>query len=126
STATGTGPDSVRIDSKGSITVASGNAVTIDSSHDFKMDAGSTIKMDKSADGSTGVLVQPGHTSNITIGGTINITDSIETYPDDNKDGVPDGPWAAGSDRMGLRFAGPGVSTGNLLIESTSVINVEG
>lgn len=126
STATGTGPDSVRIANNGSIAVNSGTAVTIDSSHDFKTDAGSSIKMEKSADGSTGVLVQPGHTSNITLGGSINITDSIETYPDDNKDGVPDGPWAAGSNRMGLRFAGPGVSTGNVLLETTSVINVEG
>jgi len=124
--ATGSAPDSIRIAGNGSIAVANGAAVTVDSSHDFKLESGGSINMDKSADGSTGVLVQPGHTSAVVIGGTVRVLDSIETYSDTDKDGDLDGPWASGSNRYGVRYAGPGTSTGPLTVETSGNILVEG
>lgn len=126
SSATGTAPDSIRIASNGSITVASGVAATVDSSNTFDMDAGSSIVMDKSADGSTAVLVQGGVATNVILGGNIRVLDNIQTYPDANNDGIPDGPFAQGSNRYGLRITGPGTVTGPILIESAATINVEG
>ncbi|WP_292054447.1 MULTISPECIES: autotransporter outer membrane beta-barrel domain-containing protein [unclassified Brevundimonas] len=125
-TATGSSPDSIRIAGNGSIVVGSGTAVTIDTSHDFKVDSGGGINMDKSADGSTAILVQPGLTTNIAIAGSIRVTDSIETYPDDDKDGDLDGPWATGSNRYGLRLAGPGTTTGTISLQESGLILVEG
>lgn len=125
-TATGTAPDDIRMASGGTITLNTGIAVRINSSNKFEMASGSSIAMDKSTDGATGILVEGGYNTPITIGGTIRIYDQLETYPDDNKDGVPDGPFATGSDRFGLRIIGPGVSSGNILIENSGRIEVEG
>ena len=126
STATGAAPSNVRMASGGSITVANGAAVTVDSSNSIDMDSGSTITMDKSASGSTGVLVQGGNTANVTIGGTIAISDSITEYTDTDKDGDLDGPFAEGVDRHGVRITGSAPLTGNVLIESGAAIKVEG
>ena len=125
-TATGTGPDDIRMAANGTITLNTGIAVRINSSNKFDMVSGSAITMEKSASGSTGVLVDGGLNTPITIGGTIRITDELETYPDDNKDGVPDGPFATGSNRYGLRITGPGVSSGKIEIANTGRIEIEG
>lgn len=125
-TATGTGPDDIRMAANGTITLNTGIAVHINSSNKFDMVSGSAITMEKSANGSTGVLVDGGLNTPITIGGIIRITDELETYPDNNKDGVPDGPFATGSNRYGLRITGPGVSSGNIEIANTGRIEIEG
>lgn len=124
-TAAGT-PDSIRLASGGSISVTSGAAVTVDSSHGVDLDSGSSISMNKSADGATGILAQGGTTGNITIGGSIAVTDDIEEYKDTDKDGDPDGPFASGSGRYGLRVTGPGTKTGDILIRSSGAVLVEG
>lgn len=123
-TATGTAPDNIRFATGGSIAVTSGAAVTVNSSNNVDLDAGSNIKMEKAADGATGILVQGGNTANITVGGAINITDSIEEYTDTDKDGDLDGPLADGSNRYGVRVTGP--LTGKVLVEGTGAIKVEG
>ena len=126
STATGTAPDNIRFANGGSITVASGTAVTVDSSHSIDMDAGSSIKMEKSADGSTGILVQGGNTANVTVGGSIDISDSITEYTDTDKDGDLDGPFADGQNRYGVRVTGTSPLTGDVRIESGGSIKIEG
>ena len=126
STATGTGPDSIRLASGGSIAVTSGAAVTIDSSHGVDLDSGSSITMAKAANGATGILAQGGTTGPITVGGTISLSDDIDEYKDADKDGDQDGPFASGADRYGLRVTGPGTKTGNILVETTGSIIVEG
>jgi hypothetical protein len=125
STATGTGPDSIEISSAGSIAVTSGTAVTVDSSHNLQI-LGGAITMAGSADGSTGVLVEPGVTSTLTINGLINIGDSIGDYPDTDSDGDLDGPWATGTGRYGIRYAAGAPVTGDLLINSGGGISVDG
>ena len=64
SNATGTAADNIRIASGGSVAVASGAAVTLNSNNTVDLDSGSSITMDKSADGSTGILVNGGNTLN--------------------------------------------------------------
>jgi uncharacterized protein with beta-barrel porin domain len=126
STANNGAADDVRLANGGSIAVTSGAAVTLDSSHDVKLDAGSKIDMLKAADGATGVLVNGGNTGDVTIGGAINITDSIEEYKDDDKDGDLDGPLADGTNRHGVRIVGAAPLVGNVRIETTGTIKVEG
>lgn len=125
-TANNGAPDDVRLANGGSITVTSGAAVTLNSSNDVKLDAGSKIDMLKAADGATGVLINGGNTGDVTIGGSINITDSIEEYKDDDKDGDLDGPFADGTNRHGVRVAGSAPLVGNVRIESSGAIKVEG
>jgi hypothetical protein len=126
STAKAGAPDNIRLDKDGSIAVASGAAITVDSSNNVDLDAGSSIKMEKAADGATGILVQGGNTANVTVGGAITITDSIEEYTDTDKDGDLDGPFASGANRYGVRVSGATPLTGNMLIEAGGAIKVEG
>lgn len=124
--ATGTGPDSIRLASGGSVAVTSGTAVTVNSSHDVFVDAGSTISMANAANGATGILVQGGFASSLSIGGTIQITDDIETYTDTDNDGDLDGPFASGSGRYGVRLAGGAPVTGDIFVQQGGSILVEG
>jgi hypothetical protein len=126
--ATGTAADNIRLANGGSITVNSGAAVTVNSSNSVDLDSGSQITMGNAANGATGILVNGGNTADITIGGAISITDSInsDTDTDTDKDGDPDGPWATGGDRYGLRVVGASPLTGDILVEAGSSILVEG
>ncbi|MFK0299025.1 autotransporter domain-containing protein [Brevundimonas sp. NPDC090276] len=126
STAKAGAPDSILVANGGSIAVTSGAAITIDSSHGVDLDSGSSISMAKSASGSTAILALGDTTGPITIGGSISLSDDIDEYVDTDKDGDLDGPFASGSDRYGLRVTGPGAKTGNILIENTGSILVEG
>ncbi|MBN9464171.1 MAG: autotransporter outer membrane beta-barrel domain-containing protein [Brevundimonas sp.] len=128
SNATGTGPDNIRLASGGSIAVTSGTAVTVDSSHSIDLDSGSSITMEKSADGSTGILVNGGNTGSVTVGGSITVTDLQDTadIKDTDGDGDLDGPFATGTNRYGVRLVGGSPFTGNVLIEPTGSITVEG
>jgi hypothetical protein len=126
--ATGSGPDSIRIASGGSIAVNSGVAVTVNSSHGFDMDTGSSVGMTNAANGAIGVLVNGGNTANITIGGTIALTDNItaSTDTDTDNDGDGDGPFADGTGKYGLRVAGAAPLVGNVIVESSGRIGVDG
>ncbi|MGV8928144.1 MAG: autotransporter outer membrane beta-barrel domain-containing protein [Brevundimonas sp.] len=126
--ATGSGPDSIRMATGGSITVSSGVAVTVNSSHGFDMDSGSSIAMLASANGSTAVLINGGNTANITIGGSIEVADDIlpNTDVDTDNDGDGDGPYANGTGRYGVRLAGAAPLVGNIIVESGAKIVVDG
>jgi len=127
STATGTARDDIRLATGGSIAVNSGAAVTVDSSNSVDLDSGSSINLLNSANGATGILVGPAAMAgNITVGSQISVTDSIDSSPDSDNDGDLDGPFAAGSDRFGLRLTGGAALTGNVLVESTGTLVAEG
>ncbi|HEY0596192.1 autotransporter outer membrane beta-barrel domain-containing protein [Sphingopyxis sp.] len=117
----GTAPDDTRLAASGSIKpTTSGPAITIDSDH--KVVNEGTIEF-SNIDGATGIFANAGVTSGITIatGGKITIG---ETYAptDIDKDGDLDGPFAVGSNRVGI--ATGGAFTGN--ITNGGVIVVEG
>lgn len=128
SNATGTGPDNIRLASGGSVAVTSGAAVTLNSNHTVDLDSGSSITMDKSADGSTGLLVNGGNTGSVIVGGSITVNDTQESadVKDTDGDGDLDGPFATGTGRYGVRVVAPAPFTGNVLVESTGAITVEG
>jgi hypothetical protein len=124
-TETGTA-DTIRISGSGGISLASGTAVTVNSNHNFTMEGTSSITMSPAADGATAVLVNAGVTSNVTIGSTIAIIDTIETYADTDNDGDIDGAWATGTGRYGIRYAAGAPVTGNLIVSSLGSIGVDG
>lgn len=118
----------ITIESGGSVELESGVAVTVDSNNDLDIDSGGSVLMNDAADGATGVLVEGGNSGAVTIGGAISLTDSVDTddYEDEDEDGDLDGPFAVGSDRYGVRLTGPGAYDGDIILESTSAVIVEG
>jgi hypothetical protein len=124
--ATGTGADSVRIDSTGVIEVSGGTAVTVNSSNNFSITGGGSIRMPTSANGSTAILVNPGVTSTININGRVTVDDTITNYADTDNDGDIDGPWATGSDRYGVRMEAGAPVIGNLIVGTSGTISVDG
>ncbi|WGM31432.1 hypothetical protein KKHFBJBL_01677 [Brevundimonas sp. NIBR11] len=127
SLATGTARDDIRIGTGGSIAVNTGAAITVDTNNNVTVDAGTNITMSNSADGSTAILVAGTTTAaNITINGTITVTDNIDTYTDTDNDGDLDGPIAAGANRYGVRLVGGTPLTGNLSIGASGTILAEG
>lgn len=114
-------PDDIKITSAGSIkpTVA-GPAVTIDSNHKVVNDG--TIEF-TNVDGATGIQAGAGTSGGITNSATGKITIG-ETYAatDIDKDGDLDGPFAIGSNRVGIATAG--AFTGNIV--NSGAIAIEG
>ncbi|HZW15215.1 MAG TPA: autotransporter outer membrane beta-barrel domain-containing protein [Brevundimonas sp.] len=92
------------------------------------MDSGSSITMASAANGATGVLVNGGNTANITIGGSITVTDDItsDTDRDTDNDGDDDGAFANGTGRHGVHLAAGAPLTGNVVVETSSTITVDG
>ena len=125
-TATGSAADDVRIASGGSIVVDEGVALTLNSNDSIDLDSGSKITMEEAADGSTAILVEGGRTGNVTIGGVVTVSDDVEAEVDTDKDGDLDGPFASGTDKYGLRVTGAAPFVGNILIETSGNIAVEG
>lgn len=125
--ATGSGPDSIRFTSAGTLTLNSGVGVTVNSSHDFTMEGGA-ITITNAPPGATGVLIEGGNTANIDIVGTISVHDDIttETDTDTDNDGDIDGPFAHGSDRYGVRLAGVDPLVGDITIGAGAQIGVDG
>ena len=126
--ATGSGADSIRITSAGVISLTSGAGVTVDSSHNVAIESGGSISMINSASGSTGILVNGGNTANITVAGSISVTDDItsDTDTDTDNDGDIDGPRANGTDRYGIRVVGAAPLVGDIRLDNTGTISVDG
>lgn len=115
----GTAPDDAKLASSGSIKpTVSGPAITIDSNH--KVVNEGTIEF-SNIDGATGIFANAGVTSGINnaASGKINLT---ETYAptDIDKDGDIDGPYAVGSNRVGIAtggaFTGDIVNAGSITV----------
>lgn len=117
----GTTPDDARLAASGSIKpTTSGPAITIDSNH--KVVNEGTIEF-SNIDGATGIFANAGVTSSITNAASGKIIVG-ETYAptDIDKDGDIDGPFAVGSNRVGI--ATGGAFTGN--ISNAGSVIVEG
>ena len=112
--------DDILINSSGVVNGTAGGSVIIDSNH--KLNNQGTIQINN-ASGAVGVDVAAGVTSDIKVGGKI-IVDESYTPTDSDNDGDLDGPFATGSNRFGIRTNGPFI--GNILIEATGSITVEG
>ena len=99
----------ISITSAGAINPTSGTAVTIDSNNSVTNAGGITIK---EVNGATGILANAGVTGSITNSGTITVSEAY-TPIDTNGDTVPDGPFAQGSNRIGIHTAGAFTGTVN-------------
>ena len=117
--------------SAGSITLTSGNAVTVDSNNSVTLNG--KIDMLKSANGSTGILIDGGHTGNLTIGANITVTDDYKpTDTNVDKDGkpAPDGifeaPFSDNNTRYGIHSTGTTPFIGNVSVTNASKISVDG
>jgi hypothetical protein len=118
STANGGAPDDVAIATGGSINPTSpGAAATLDSNNTLT-NAGSITFKD--VDNATGILIKGGNTGALTGGGSISLTESY-TASDTNGDGVPDGAYAEGTGRYGVRLTGPGAFTGDVNLSGGSI-----
>lgn len=119
------------VDTAGSITLTSDNAITVDSDNSVTLNG--KIDMLKSADGATGILIDGGHTGNLTIGANITVTDDW-TQPDANQDAdgndAPDGileaPFSDDKTRYGIHSTGTTPFIGNVIVNSASTIAVDG
>jgi hypothetical protein len=126
SNATGTAADNIRFASGGGTNLSSGTAILVDSNNTVTIDSGAAVNIENAADNSVGILVNGGVTTGIQIDGQLLVSDSLTTYPDTDNDGDLDGPWAAGTNRYGVRLAGAGAVTGNVTIGASGVLQVEG
>jgi hypothetical protein len=109
----------------GSISVATGVALTGDSSNAIMLESGSAITLEDATDDVTGILLKGGLTGDLTVGGSITITEDYAAA-DDDEDGDTDGPFAEGSGRYGVRVTGPDARTGDITLEDTGSIAVYG
>ena len=125
-TSTALGGGDLRIEEDGAIELSSGVAITRDSTSQVVMDEGSVIQFEDAADGSTGILLRGGHAGALVVGGVISITDTLDETEDEDEDGDGDGPFATGTGRYGIRVAGEGDQIGDITIEDTGSVYVEG
>lgn len=123
STATGSAADDIKVTSDGSIKpTAAGAIVTIDSNN--KVTNAGTLSTSGVND-SVGVLIIGGKTGGLTNSATISLLEDY-TATDSDSDGDLDGPFAQGSNRIGVRVTNAGTFTGDIINESAGVISVEG
>ena len=112
----------INISTTGSVAVTSGTAVTIDS--DNVVTNAGTISADDVDDG-VGVNLVGGNSGSFTNSGTISLTEDF-TPTDEDNDGVVDGPFAEGSGRTGILISGAAPVTGDVDLQSGSLISIEG
>lgn len=108
--------DSINITKDGSVVLTAGTAVTMDSDHAITNAGAITV-----SNGSAGILAAADTTGNITNSGTITVDEPYKPSDGDN-DGDPDGPYALGSHRYGIRTGGAHI--GN--IANSGKITVQG
>lgn len=121
STAANGQPDSITIETAGSISpTAAGAAVTADSSHAVRNNG--TISFN-GVSGATGVLATGEVGIGITNAGTISLVEDY-TATDTDSDGDIDGAFAQGSGRYGIRVQSPTFVVGD--IGHSGSINIEG
>ncbi|MFM9935517.1 MAG: autotransporter domain-containing protein [Novosphingobium sp.] len=112
----------VTVAKDGTIKLDGGTAVTVDASKDVTVQTGGTLDMGAN-NGATGILVQPGTTTNISNAGTIQVLETF-TAADADKNGIPEGPIAQATNRYGIRIAPGGTVTGT--VSNTGTITIDG
>lgn len=123
STATGTAADDIKITADGSIKpTTAGAIVTIDSNN--KVTNAGTLSTTGVNDG-VGVLIIGGKTGGLTNSATISLLEDY-TPTDSDSDGDLDGPFAQGSNRIGIRLTNAGTFTGDIISDAAGVISIEG
>jgi len=112
----------ITIDTGGSVTVTTGTAVTLNSDNNIEHDGAISTE---DADDTTGILIEGGNTGSLTVGGSITLDETFAPTDTDNS-GTIDGAFAEGSGRTGILISGASPFTGNVTMESSSSISIEG
>ncbi len=116
STASNGSPANIVVDADGSIILTGGTAITLDSANNIANGGEITIS---DADNATGIRAVAGGSGTITNSGTITLDEDYEPEDDDD-DGDLDGPFALGSNRVGIgtdgAFTGSIVNSGEIAI----------
>lgn len=120
-TANNGAPDDIRIDDNGAIKINSGAGVTVNSNNDV-INNGDIVFGD-AADNTTGIVVAPGVTADITNNGNISLSDDYTAEDTDDDDDI-DGPFAQGTDRKGIWAQGDLI--GNIINGDDASIVVDG
>ena len=113
-------PDSILINSSGSVVVTGGTAVTMNSNHNVTNQGRVTIR---GANNATGIVAAPGTTGSIVNSGTITLDEDYIPTDTDN-DGDIDGPFAQGSGRNGIWIAAGAAHSG--AVTNSGTITIEG
>lgn len=115
--------DDIKITSAGSVELTTGGAaVTIDTAN--KLTNEGTIQI-TNADNATGILAQAGTSGGISLASTAKvIVDETYAPTDGDNDGDLDGPFALGTNRIGIATAG--AYNGAITIANGATITVEG
>ena len=109
------------INSGASIKPPSGAAVTVDSSNAVTNNG---LIQFQNLDNVTGILAQGGNTGSITNNGTIEVDDTSTTTTDSN--GIVHGPFANGTNRIGIRVIGPGDFISDVSNGQIGVMTIKG
>jgi len=120
STANDGEPDDV--DVAGDVQVDDGTAVFLDSPNMLTI-SGSVLIRD--ADGAVGVILKGGPERSFSLTGTVTVDESYEA-PNDDGDTDADGPFAEGSNRIGVLVEGPETFEGDITSSTASGVRVEG
>ena len=118
-------PSDIDITASGSIGVTATTvgeaAVTINSSNVVTNEGAIGFT---NIDNATGVLILGGNTGSFTNTGSITLTETYAASADPNNDGLDNGAWAAGGNRIGILVMGPGTFNGG--ITETGTITIQG
>ena len=121
--ATTSGSD-ITVDSGCTVTPKTNAAgVVLNSSNNITVVAGGAIS-NTDVNNSTGILVQGGNTGNVDNQGAISLLMSFTPTVEGNT-GIVGGPFATGTDRIGIDVVG-GALDGSITMESTGSINIDG
>lgn len=112
----------ITINGGGSITVTAGQAATTADGSLLNITNNGGSLLSNNADNTTGILLVNGGSGTITTGGAISLVEDY-TPTDTDSDGDLDGPFALGTNRVGIRMTS-GAFSGD--VANTSGINIEG
>ena len=101
---------------------ASGTGVTVDSNNDVTNSG--TISIEN-ADNSTGVELVGGNSGDLNVTGNIQVQEDYSATDTDD-DNIVDGPFAQGTGRTGILISGASPFAGNVTLDSSSGLSVEG
>jgi len=101
-----------------------GAGLILNSSNNITVVAGTTIS-NTDVSNTVGILALGGNTGNIDNLGAISFGMSY-TATDHNNDGIVDGAFATGTNRIGIQVVGPGVLDGSVTNDTGGTINISG
>jgi hypothetical protein len=120
-TANAGSPANIDITTSGSIGMTtSGDAVTVNSSNTVSNEGAIGFT---NLDNSVGILVQGGNTGQVTNTGSIAVTESYVSPADPNNDGLTNGVFAQGTNRIGISVVGASPFTGGITTTGSIVVH---